>query len=89
MLFLMTVENHFVEKFGISIAPKSTFQERVKFIHASDIHLGAAQYRNMDRANDFINVFKEILEATIFAHNAVTLRFIAYNHKQRSGKRRD
>ena len=32
-----------------------------KFIHASDIHLGSHQYRNEDRANDFINAFEEIL----------------------------
>ncbi len=32
-----------------------------KFIHASDIHLGSHQYRNEDRANDFINAFDEIL----------------------------
>jgi len=32
-----------------------------KFIHTSDIHLGSHQYRNEDRANDFINAFEEIL----------------------------
>jgi len=32
-----------------------------KFIHASDIHLGSHQYRNEDRANDFIYAFEEIL----------------------------
>ena len=32
-----------------------------KFIHASDIHLGSHQYRNEDRANDFIRAFEEIL----------------------------
>ena len=36
-------------------------QEYVKFIHASDIHLGAAQYYNNQRSIDFINTFKEIL----------------------------
>ena len=36
-----------------------------KFIHASDIHLGSHQYRNEDRANDFINAFKEILKTAI------------------------
>jgi len=34
-----------------------------KFIHASDIHLGSHQYRNEDRANDFIYAFEEILTA--------------------------
>jgi len=32
-----------------------------KFIHASDIHLGAAQYYNNQRSSDFINTFQEIL----------------------------
>ena len=36
-----------------------------KFIHASDIHLGSHQYRNEDRANDFINAFEEILTTAI------------------------
>ncbi|MFX1390348.1 MAG: exonuclease SbcCD subunit D [Promethearchaeota archaeon] len=40
-------------------------QETVKFIHASDIHLGAAQYRNECRANDFIKAFQEILDLSI------------------------
>ncbi|MFX1477705.1 MAG: exonuclease SbcCD subunit D [Promethearchaeota archaeon] len=34
----------------------------VKFIHASDIHLGAAQYNNEYRSYDFIRAFQEILE---------------------------
>ena len=36
-----------------------------KFIHASDIHLGSHQYRNEDRANDFIYAFEEILTTAI------------------------
>jgi DNA repair exonuclease SbcCD nuclease subunit len=36
-----------------------------KFIHASDIHLGSHQYRNEDRANDFICAFEEILTTAI------------------------
>ena len=36
-----------------------------KFIHTSDIHLGSHQYRNEDRANDFINAFEEILTTAI------------------------
>ncbi|MHA1242351.1 MAG: metallophosphoesterase family protein [Promethearchaeota archaeon] len=38
----------------------------VKFIHASDIHLGSHQYRNDYRANDFIFAFEEILSLAIF-----------------------
>ncbi len=36
-----------------------------KFIHASDIHLGSHQYRNEDRANDFISAFEEILATSV------------------------
>lgn len=35
--------------------------DSVKFIHASDIHLGCKQYRNTHRSNDFIHAFQEIL----------------------------
>ncbi|TXT59407.1 MAG: hypothetical protein BAJALOKI2v1_210007 [Promethearchaeota archaeon] len=38
----------------------------IKFIHASDIHLGAHQFRNDERANDFIYAFKEILALAKF-----------------------
>ena len=37
----------------------------VKFIHASDIHLGCQQYRNQNRADDFIRAFREILILSI------------------------
>ncbi|MHA1885795.1 MAG: metallophosphoesterase family protein [Promethearchaeota archaeon] len=40
-------------------------ENRVKFIHASDIHLGAAQYRNESRSGDFIQAFQEILELAL------------------------
>ena len=36
-----------------------------RFIHASDIHLGSHQYRNDNRANDFIFAFEEILSKAI------------------------
>ncbi len=36
-----------------------------KFIQASDIHLGSHQYRNEDRANDYIFAFEEILSLAI------------------------
>jgi DNA repair exonuclease SbcCD nuclease subunit len=35
--------------------------EIVKFIHASDIHLGSHQYRNEERADDFLRTFEQIL----------------------------
>lgn len=38
----------------------------LKFIHASDIHLGSQQYRNTHRANDFIRAFQEILTVGLF-----------------------
>ena len=37
----------------------------IKFIHASDIHLGSHQYRNDYRANDFIFAFEEILSLAV------------------------
>ncbi|MHA2268923.1 MAG: metallophosphoesterase family protein [Promethearchaeota archaeon] len=37
----------------------------VKFIHASDIHLGCQQYQNQHRADDFLKAFKEILALSI------------------------
>ena len=36
-----------------------------RFIHASDIHLGSHQFRNEDRANDFIHAFEEILTTAV------------------------
>lgn len=36
-----------------------------KFIHASDIHLGSHQYRNNNRAYDFVFAFEEILKKAI------------------------
>jgi len=36
------------------------------FIHASDIHLGSCQYRNMERSNDFIYAFQQILDLAAF-----------------------
>ncbi len=44
-----------------SYRDKNTNQKSVKFIHASDIHLGAAQYRNEYRSDDYIRAFQEIL----------------------------
>jgi len=37
----------------------------VKFIHASDIHLGSQQYSNEYRSNDFIRAFQEILSLAV------------------------
>ncbi len=61
----MTIKNGFKTKLGNLIEPKYTIQDIVKFIHASDIHLGAAQYHNEYRSNDFILGFQEILELAI------------------------
>jgi DNA repair exonuclease SbcCD nuclease subunit len=64
----MTLENHFTTKFGNKLSSKETSQNSVKFIHASDIHLGAAQYRNEYRSDDFIQAFQEILDLAIIHH---------------------
>ncbi len=41
------------------------YNNHFKFIHASDIHLGTAQYSNNSRADDFIWAFNQILNITI------------------------
>jgi DNA repair exonuclease SbcCD nuclease subunit len=61
----MTIENFFNAKFGTNLVSKEESQNNVKFIHASDIHLGAAQYRSEYRSDDFIRAFQEILELAI------------------------
>ena len=61
----MKTDNCFELKLSNTIGLKGTTQNMVKFIHASDIHLGAAQYRNEYRANDFIQAFREILELAL------------------------
>ena len=64
----MIIENYFKNKFGNFRISDSDYKKSVKFIHASDIHLGAAQYRNEYRSNDFIQAFQEILELAITNH---------------------
>ncbi|MFX1601585.1 MAG: exonuclease SbcCD subunit D [Promethearchaeota archaeon] len=64
----MTVENCFEDIFGSKSISKKFHYDKVKFIHASDIHLGASQYRNNYRSNDFIKAFQEILELAIKHH---------------------
>ncbi|UCD01423.1 MAG: DNA repair exonuclease [Promethearchaeota archaeon] len=64
----MTIENCFETILGNSIVLNDTGHDFVKFIHASDIHLGAVQYRNDYRSNDFIQAFQEILELAIKHH---------------------
>ena len=50
---------------GSLIESKNRSIDSVKFIHASDIHLGCQQYRNQNRADDFIRAFREILAISI------------------------
>ncbi len=64
----MTIENCFQTKLVNLPVSNCKTQDSVKFIHASDIHLGAAQYRNEYRSNDFIRAFQEILELAIIHH---------------------
>ncbi len=61
----MTITNLFEAKFGKLIDSNNTSQDSVKFIHASDVHLGTAQYSNDYRSDDFIRAFQEILELAI------------------------
>ncbi len=39
--------------------------QKVRFIHASDIHLGTGQYQSPIRSDDFLNVLKGILDLAI------------------------
>ena len=67
-MIFMIIENYFKNKFGNFRISDSDYKKSVKFIHASDIHLGAAQYRNEYRSNDFIQAFQDILELSITNH---------------------
>ncbi|MFX0041561.1 MAG: exonuclease SbcCD subunit D [Candidatus Hodarchaeota archaeon] len=60
--------NQFEAKFGNFQNCMHKKHDVVRFIHASDIHLGSHQYRNDYRADDFIHVFQEILELAITHH---------------------
>ncbi len=64
----MTKANHFEAKFKNFQKSSINDQYNTRFIHASDIHLGAAQYRNEYRSDDFIHAFQEILELAISYH---------------------
>ncbi len=50
---------------GYLVEAKNESINSVKFIHASDIHLGCQQYRNQNRADDFIRAFGEILALSV------------------------
>jgi len=39
--------------------------EKIRFIHASDIHLGTGQYQSPERSDDFLKVLKGILDLAI------------------------
>ncbi|MFX0057947.1 MAG: exonuclease SbcCD subunit D [Candidatus Hodarchaeota archaeon] len=53
--------NRFKIKFGDRSYHTNKKNNLVRFIHASDIHLGSHQYRSDFRSNDFIRAFEEIL----------------------------
>ena len=55
----------FNRKADNSIKSIESKQNSVKFIHASDIHLGSHQYRSEHRSDDFIRAFYEILSLAI------------------------
>jgi len=61
----MTSVNLHYPELKESIKTQNRDNRITKFIHASDIHLGSHQYRNEDRANDFISAFEEILSKAI------------------------
>ena len=39
--------------------------QKVRFIHASDLHLGTGQYQSPERADDFLKILKRILDLAI------------------------
>jgi DNA repair exonuclease SbcCD nuclease subunit len=61
----MISDNIFTAKFEIFHNKFADKQNFTRFIHASDIHLGSHQYRNVYRSDDFIRAFQEILELAI------------------------
>lgn len=50
----MAIENYFMNKFGNSEVPRGNYNN-VKFIHASDIHLGQL---NIEMNTDHMILFK-------------------------------
>ena len=51
---------------GLDLTDSKKIQDdRTRFLHASDTHLGAAQYWNEVRSDDFIDAFQEILDISI------------------------
>lgn len=61
MATLNESESDFVNSFETS----KKDENRAKFLHASDIHLGCQQYRNPNRSNDFTRAFQEVLSLAI------------------------
>ncbi len=57
----MSSTNNFENEFEIYSKSQKENRNSVKFIHASDIHLGCQQYSNDHRSEDFIRAFQEIL----------------------------
>jgi exonuclease SbcD len=46
-------------------SPKEKVNYSIRFIHASDIHLGSHQYENSSRSDDYIFALKEILQVAL------------------------
>ena len=44
---------------------RETTNDSIRFIHASDIHLGSHQYENSSRSDDYIFALKEILQVAL------------------------
>jgi DNA repair exonuclease SbcCD nuclease subunit len=61
----MTSDNESIIQSDFKVTAQKKGVKLTKFIHASDIHLGSHQYRNEDRANDFISAFEEILTTAV------------------------
>jgi DNA repair exonuclease SbcCD nuclease subunit len=46
-------------------SPEHITNHTIRFIHASDIHLGSHQYENSSRSDDYISALKEILQVAL------------------------
>jgi DNA repair exonuclease SbcCD nuclease subunit len=58
-------KNIFEDQIADSLPNRMNTESKIRFIHASDLHLGSHQYRSEERAKDFILALKQILDLAI------------------------
>jgi DNA repair exonuclease SbcCD nuclease subunit len=57
--------NIFEDQIADSLPKIMNTESKIRFIHASDLHLGSHQYRSEERANDFTLALNQILDLAI------------------------